>query len=879
MAAQQQAARPSALELHALKYVAAGFRVFPLHNITQSGACSCGADPCGQKPGKHPREGGWAKDNLASTPEAVHAFWQRYPSANIAIKTGYESGLIVLDIDPDKGGNASLEALQQELGPLPDTLTQITGGNGLHLFYRHPGPAFRVKTVAEWRKMPGLDIRGDKNGYVVAAPSMHASGKAYKWDKRKPGAAVELPDTWLEALIEQPEAAPDMAQMRLQAATPDLISRIVDKYVRQASAGRRNDTGMQLACQLRDNGADYLTAESAMSAYQSAVTSEADPYTWGEALKTLRGVYNTAARQPWSTQTSPVTQINQATPRKSYHYTHDGLAMRLVDTYGDTIRFVKKWKRWLVWTGKRWEDDEGGELILLVKRCIKDIFTEASSLLLSDEDTDRERGKKLAGFAMACENASFIISAIKLAAPHVMIDPNELDSDQWILNCMNGILDLKTGQLMPHDRTRYCTKIASVAFDPEAQAPTWLTFLDWFTCQRADMVAWLQRAVGYTLTGSTAEQSMLLLYGNGGNGKNTLVDILLDLLGDYGTQTPTKTLMKRENDNSINNDVARLHGMRLVAASESDDGERLNEGLVKSMTGDRFMTARFLHAEFFTFTPRFKIWFSTNNRPIIRDTGESMARRLRMVPCDAAITTKDGNLPAKLQAELPGILAWAVRGCQEWLKQGLETPETVKSATADYLEEMDTFSHFIGDCCIQGAQYIATGKQLWNAYQGWCDANNERPMQSRSFGLQLGKRGFKKEHSRNGVIWQGLGVSTSNNPGPRPTQTVNRDPCDSCDPLPGFFPLESSHENYLDIESQESQGSHKEDIGGKEKAKQGALLAADVPEIAKKPRGKCIECRRSDKYTYSESANDWLCNACHRPYWQVFNDRMVNPLG
>jgi putative DNA primase/helicase len=265
--------------------------------------------------------------------------------------------------------------------------------------------------------------------------------------------------------------------------------------------------------------------------------------------------------------------------------------------------------------------------------------------------------------------------------------------------------------------------------------------------------------VGYSLTGDTREQVLFLLHGSGANGKSTFLEVIQALLGEYALQTPAETLVQKQGE-GIPNDVARLKGARFVAASETEEGKRLAEGMVKKMTGGDVLTARFLHQEYFEFKPEFKLFLATNHKPLIRGTDHAIWRRIRLIPFQVQIpdAEKDKALPEKLKAERSGILTWALEGCRSWQQEGLSTPAEVLQATEAYRDEMDILKDFLESCCIEKAEAEAKVSDLYAAYVAWCEANGERPLTQRAFGMKLSERGLGQRRTKVARYWVGIGL-------------------------------------------------------------------------------------------------------------------------
>lgn len=437
------------------------------------------------------------------------------------------------------------------------------------------------------------------------------------------------------------------------------------------------------------------------------------------------------------------------------HLTDGGNAQRFARDHAGRVRYCWTWKRWLVWDGRRWKIDAGDQVATLAKATARGIYAEAWYA------EDRKERRPLADHASKTESRRGLEAMLALAQsePGIPVDAAQLDAHPWVLNVENGTLDLRTGQLRRHDPTDLLTKLAPVAFDADATAPRWQAFLERIFEGRASLIAFMQRVAGYVLTGDTSERALFVLFGSGANGKTTFLRALMDVLGDdYATKTPTRTLMLTRND-AIPNDVARLAGARLVVANESGDQHRLDEALVKDMTGggDK-ISARFLHAEWFQFSPTFKLLLATNHRPSIRGTDDAVWDRLQLVPFNVRIPEpdRDPHLLDALRAELPGILAWAVRGCLEWQRQGLGTPDEVREATTAYRDEEDRLGAFLRACCVVDPATRVPFGELYAAYLEWAAAADEEPLSDRAFGQQLSRRGYAPKPTKSARVRLGL---------------------------------------------------------------------------------------------------------------------------
>lgn len=447
-----------------------------------------------------------------------------------------------------------------------------------------------------------------------------------------------------------------------------------------------------------------------------------------------------------------VARYAPGSPILSRNRTDLGNAERLKDYAGADLRFVWVWDSWMVWDGRRWKRDGGGEIMRRARDTVRALAAMAEAL-----DDEKQRAG-LVKHALKTESAGRLQAMVRLGACLLGEESGAFDQRPWLLNCRNGTVDLRTGELGPHRRSDLLTKLVPVDFDPISACPRWEAFLLQVMDGSDELVTFLQRAVGYSLTGATVEQVLFLLYGTGANGKSTFTETLRALLGDYATQAEFTTFLARTSD-SVRNDIARLVGARFVSASEAEGGRPLAEAVVKQMTGGDIVTARFLFKEFFEFRPDFKVWLAANHKPSVRGTDHGIWRRIRLVPFAVTIPPerRDKRLLEQLRAELPGILAWAVRGCLAWQREGLGIPPEVLAATESYREEMDVLAGFLAEHCIsQGGAFVET-KELYAAYGTWAEGAGEKKLSKKWLAMRLAERGFTSGRGLRGVRgWRGL---------------------------------------------------------------------------------------------------------------------------
>jgi len=422
-----------------------------------------------------------------------------------------------------------------------------------------------------------------------------------------------------------------------------------------------------------------------------------------------------------------------------------GNAERFVAHHGGIVRYNHDTKKWLVSTFTHWRHDDDATIQRLAKATVRGIYDAAAAAAAVGDDASAAALSKWARQSAAEGRRNAMLNLAKSELP-IAITHERLNQGDYLLNVQNGTLNLATDTLQPHNPDDLLTYVLPVDYDPAATCPTWDAFISRIMGGNADMVAYLARAVGYTLTGSTSAQCLFFLYGMGANGKSTFIETISTLMGVLSHKARAQVLMQAERDR-IPNEVAALDGKRFVVSSELSDGNRLNEGLVKDLTGGDTMSARFLYGEVFHFKPTFKLWLYGNHKPTISGTDDGIWRRVRLIPFDVQIppNERDPQLGRKLIAELPGILAWAVRGWQDYRKNGLQTPDKVQRATSDYRAESDILGQFIADRCIlQGGETAEAGK-LYTAYKEWADENGLRANSNVRLAKLLMERGFKRE--------------------------------------------------------------------------------------------------------------------------------------
>lgn len=415
-------------------------------------------------------------------------------------------------------------------------------------------------------------------------------------------------------------------------------------------------------------------------------------------------------------------------------------------------------RSWMVFDGKRWRFDDDGSTIQYAKDAVREMQQLAVKVT-----GDEQRAKALKR-ALELQSRKRIEAMLFLSQSDLPIAPQAFNRDLYSFNVLNGTLDLRTRELRTHEASDLITKIAPAEYDPLATCPRWLQFVREIMQNDLDLVDFLQRFVGLCLTGVVIDHLLAIFYGGGSNGKTTLLELLNVLLGDYGTTADPSLFAAARDSKGPSPELVRLHGTRFVAASELPEGGRLSESLMKRLTGGDVIPARDLYSGVIEIVPTWKIAIATNHRPVVRDNSDGFWRRLHLIPFDAifAGAAKDDRLLEKLIAELPGILNWALDGCDRWQKHGLNEPGEVTSATSAYRAESDVIGAFITDRCVIGSHAIVRAKPLYAAFVEWSRENGERPSNARTFIGEMRRRSFSTRKSHGDTVLSGLGLRDIN---------------------------------------------------------------------------------------------------------------------
>jgi P4 family phage/plasmid primase-like protien len=667
----------------ALDYVGLGWYVFPLLPRM-----------------KVPAAGSKGFKDASCDLEQIKIWWTECPNANIGLACCI-SQILAVDVDEDEENNHhGIEDWNQIVKQYhidDNTWTNITGRGGMHLLYKVP-VNIKINPPKNLLDCNSIDLKW--NGYIILPPSIHPNGKKYAWEvSHRPDETKikHLPDALLNLFTDPNKIKPQ----KLYEERPEKIA-----------IGRRDN---------------YFNS---LSGYWWKIGAVNDP----ESFVAKCEEYNQRMPAPFTPiELKKVIESGLKYQRdKVRRLTDLANAERLVDHHRDELRYCYKTERWHIWDGCAWMPDERGQIHEFAQELVRDIMHEQIEI------NPGELNKVL-----ALQSHIRIKAMIEESKPMLSCQPQNFDNDPMLLNCQNGIVDLRNATLLPHNPDLMLSKLAPVNHDPNAKYQLWERFVDDITLGDETLKSFLQRLAGLSLTGLTDEQYFFILYGDGNNGKTTFVECMRELLGTYSLAVPAEgiTIKKYGMDNK--HQMARLPGIRLATVSETEKGEQLAESLIKQFTGGGEINAEMKYGHPFSFRPVAKIWIETNFKPVIRGRDKAIWRRVILVPFLFHVEKRQKDLRTKLSNELPGILNWAIQGCLDLQQHGLKQPEKVLDAVKEYKAESDVLGEFIQDHFIVedgGTTRFGEARQL---YVDWCKANNEEPRSSTWLGKALSER-FEK---------------------------------------------------------------------------------------------------------------------------------------
>lgn len=710
--------------------------------------------------------------------DLMHAL---HPGAGVGLLLGPDGGVIDAEIDGPEGAESLTKLLGGEVVPTMGWSSR----RGPHRLFRWDDRLAAMANdsgVIKREDLPGLELRVGGPGKQIqsACPPTSTDGHAREWNGVDTIASLpEQTFKFLGSTVRDHEKnhksnhkkSNHKRKMIVGDFFPDKPADPIAAWFSQALRGEiervagslEGSRHRQLLASARTLGGMLHFGHFTRAEVEKALAEAADQsgLPSKEAADTIRdGLANGVSLPlPWPRnldggKPGPVIQhgTNGFRGTSGFANTDIGNAERFASRHGTDMRYCHVQRKFYVWSGRHWELDSRGESHRRAKDTVRAIYHEAAN------EPDPDARKAIVAWARRSESSRAVEAMLSLAKsePPLPVRAGEWDKDPWKLNVFNGTIDLRSGDLTPHERADMITTLSPVAYDDTAKAPTWVAFLDATFSSDHVMTAFVQRLAGSWLAGENREQILAVFHGVGANGKSTLLNTILYVLGEHGHKAPSNFLTQAKADRHPT-ELASLFGKRLVVAVETGEGARLDEVRIKELTGDDPITARRMREDFWTFTPTHKVVLCTNHKPEVRGTDHAIWRRVLLVPFAVTVPDdqQDATLGKKLRDEASGVLAWLVSGCLEWRRIGLRPPASVTQATAEYRASQDVLGAFLADRCvqIQGAR-VKSGK-LYGAYLEWCQASGESPRNLRQFGASLTERGIKR-FTNNGTWYADL---------------------------------------------------------------------------------------------------------------------------
>lgn len=717
---------------YALRYVAKNVPVFPVH-YAENGKCSCGDETC-KSVGKHPAvpgaQTGGHKHATIEESQVHKWFGERGSRRGFNIGASLEdSGYICLDVDPQHDGLKSLEELVRDNAPLPDTWVEETGEDsegtrGQHYwFLTPPGKQFKKRAIAAY---PGIDILA--NGYAIVAPSLHASGVRYE-TLTSLDDVTEAPE-WILAMTEEVEPE-EVLLGSTGEPTGIRPGRDVRKFLRHGGIAPGSQRSM--ACKAaRALWGIWIDIEDAADLVFAALQKcEWSGEDWTEN-QVRRLVVDEYSKQPKALD-NPVSGVPLATDL--------GRAYRLRSFARGNLKFDSSAAEWYTWDTTVWQANIDGE---------PDRLVHAMSMIELQEGQLSEEGADKRKEALKCQSAATISNILRVAQklPSIACTNQVFDTDLFLLNCSNCVVDLRNGQTREQRREDMMTKSCRFAYRPGASSELWDRVINEATSGNEDLLDFLQLAFGYAATGDTREDTFFYLHGPGGSGKTTILEAVARVMGSYATSADPETFMLSQLGLGLSHraDLAALKDARLVTSSEIAQGSKFSTSTLNRLTGRDRISARIPYAKApIVFDPQWTLFFAANHFPAVPGATkrDGFWRRVKVVPFDHALPREQMNpvLPHLLTREEHGeaILAWIIKGAMRWWSdyasqnRMMKVPRIVTQKTAGMQEQEDELADFIETLTFD-PDAMTTRTELHQYYLGWCEhVGTKMPMKPRQF--------------------------------------------------------------------------------------------------------------------------------------------------
>jgi putative DNA primase/helicase len=627
--------------------------------------------------------------------------------------TGNKSRKIVIDTDAKNNGVANWKQLVEENSGIPTTLMVKTPHDGDHLYFIMPDIDIKK---SEGKLASGIDVRAN-NSYIVIPPSSNYSmiGSLDNF--------ADLPDWLLDKLLE-------IEKNRHQPSEKLSSMKVIKE-------GTRNDTLFREASALRDRGYEENEIYAAVNEIaQNRIEGEFDQ-------KEILSIVQSAMR--YEPTKSIVTPIEHP-----YTLTDVGNAERLVAQHGENIRYCEQMKTWFIWNGKYWEKDNNNKIRGYAHTTAKSIYQEAAQC------RDSELAKKLGDWAKISLSSQRLDGMLKEAKSYAAISVDEFDIFPELLNVKNGVINLRTRQLIPHNKEYLFTQYIDIKFDKEAVCPKWDGFLNMIFAGNPELINFVQKLAGLSVSGITDEQVLIFLYGLGANGKSTFVNTLHKIMDSYGIAINIEAFLRKSDIGGTTPYLVNLLNKRFVTATEIPEGRRLNESLIKQLSGQDDISVNPKYEKAYSFSPTHKLWIVGNHKPQVRDDSYGFWRRLKVIPFEIKIPEEEQRpmsiIIQDFLEEAPGILNWLVEGFQKWVIEGLNDPIQVKDATKEYQSEQDLLQQFLDEECDLNSDIRIPKKDLLEKFNNWLLSSGEekyttskltRQLIGKDIGIKVGGDGKK----------------------------------------------------------------------------------------------------------------------------------------
>lgn len=759
-----------------LYYAELGWHTFLVHGIQANGKCSCLRPNC-KSPGKHPVFSG---DDRGATvdPVRIRREGMKHPDANIAVHLGL-SRLVCIDVDPRNGGNQTLADLEEQYERLDAAIVAETGGGGTHHFFRAPANATCLPSKGSLG--PGIDVLHG-TAYPVITPSVHRSGKTYCWrEKHDPweGSFLFSPlpewmmehghrrDTKASVIISDEDywaTVPSVARAFEwnERSVARLCSALVVVPADERGAWLQVGAALHHASQGSEEGRmlweEWSVGSDRFEGCPQRYDGEDQEQTWNgfDAKRvgalTVGSIFHKAKELGWvdlGTNAEPETLGDISNGR------------RFATQYRGLYLYVQASKEWLRWDGLRWGPCDSGQQMQAAKALADLLVHEGAEAFTRNPD---EANKRRHGLALNVHRSLGRLHALLEAAttePGMSVpSPSALDSNPLLLGVKNGVVDLRSGNLLTAEPGQRISKQAGASYNPNAECPRWETFL-LQVFGPEEVVAFVQRLVGYTLTGQVDEEVLIFMYGTGANGKSVFANVIAALLGDYAVTVGTELLARNKSEGETARYKVKLQGSRLALANEVGQADTWDDQQVKEVTSREAIPARRLYGEAFAFMPTHKLWVRGNHQPTILDASEGMWRRLLLIPFarsfapDEMISDLDRQL---FEQEASGILNWALQGCLAWKRSGLSVPASISSARQEYRDGSDVLGQWLADyCVVKAGGRIGIG-EAFASWRSFCIDYGISPGAQPTFTRRMKAHGVQYRKSNGKAFFEGIAM-------------------------------------------------------------------------------------------------------------------------